>query len=163
MASANLVDGTVFAAVAVNAAGSPMVGDTPHFWAAPFEENNEFGGLGYPHPWPQDAKEGRTKSGQRVAGANTTLGLVITDIALTSAQAKRIAISAHDGFARALYPVHTPADGDLIFVASTGAIEVDDEALLDLGVQAGNTTARAIARGVYESMRANIKQGTKQQ
>lgn len=163
MASANMANGTVFAAVAVNAAGSPMVGDTPHFWAAPFEENNEFGGLGYPHPWPQDAKEGRTKSGQRVAGANTTLGIVITDIALTAAQAKRIAISAHDGFARALYPVHTPADGDLIFVASTGAIEVDDDALMDLGVLAGNTTARAIARGVYESMRAKIEQRSNQQ
>lgn len=144
--------GTLFAAAAVNAAGSPMVGDTKHFWAAPFEENDEFGGRGLPHPWPQDAKQGRTKSGQRVAGANTTLALVVTDVALTAAQAKRIAIAAHDGFARALYPVHTPADGDLVFVASTGQIRVDDEALLDLGVVAGNATARAIARGAYEAM-----------
>ena len=144
--------GTICAAVAVNAVGSPLVGDTEHFWAAPFEENDEFGGLGYPVPWPADAKQGRTKSGQRVAGANTTLGIVITDVRLDSGQAKRIAIAAHDGFARALYPVHTPADGDLIFVASTGALSIDAEALLDLGVLAGNVTARAIARGVYEAM-----------
>lgn len=155
MASTTLsTDGTIFTAAVVNAVGSPMVGDTEHFWAAPFEENNEFGGRGLPHPWPTDAKEGRTKSGQRVAGANTTLAMVITDVALTAAQAKRIAIAAHDGFSRALYPVHTPADGDLIFVASTGAVETDEEALLDLGVLAGNTTARAIARGVYESTQA---------
>ncbi len=144
--------GQLFAAAAVNAAGSALVGDTHHFWAAPFEEDNEFGGYGYPHPWPEDAKQGRTKSGQRVAGANTTLGIIVTDVKLNAAQAKRIAIAAHDGFARALYPVHTPADGDLIFVASTGQIEVDDEALLDLGVLAGNTMCRAIARGVFEAL-----------
>jgi L-aminopeptidase/D-esterase-like protein len=153
MASTKLkTGGTILAAAAVNAVGSPLVGDTGHFWAAPFEENEEFGGNGFPHPWPADAKEGRTKSGQRVAGANTTLAIVVTDVALSPAQAKRIAISAHDGFARALYPVHTPADGDLVFVASTGAVEIDDEALLDLGVLAGNVTARAIARGVYEAI-----------
>jgi len=144
--------GTVVAAAAVNALGSPLVGDTQHFWAAPFEENDEFGGKGYPHPWPDDAKQGRTKSGQRVAGMNTTLAVVVTDIALTAAQAKRVAIATHDGFARALYPVHTPGDGDLVFVASTGTLAADEEALLDLGVVAGNTTARAIARGAYEAM-----------
>jgi len=152
MASAELESGgCVLACAAVNAAGSPMVGDSHHFWAAPFEEQNEFGGRGYPHPWPTDARVARTKSGQRVAGANTTLGIVITDINLTAAQAKRIAISAHDGFSRALYPVHTPADGDLIFVASTKKIDISDEHRLDLGVLAGNAMARAIARGVYEA------------
>ncbi len=155
MASTKLATGgTILAAAAVNAVGSPLVGDTEHFWAAPFEEGDEFGGRGYPHPWPADAKEGRTKSGQRVAGANTTLGLIVTDITLTAAQAKRIAVSAHDGFARALYPVHTPADGDLTFVASTGNRAVDEEALLDIGVLAGNAMARAIAKGTYEAMRS---------
>jgi len=153
MADAKLLGGgSVCAAAAVNAVGSPLIGDTAHFWAAPFEENNEFGGKGFPHPFPADAKQGRTKSGQRVAGANTTLAVVVTDVALDAAQAKRIAIAAHDGFARALYPVHTPADGDLVFVASTGRVSADDEALLDLGVLAGNVTARAIARGVFEAM-----------
>ena len=144
--------GVLFAAAAVNAAGSPHIGDTHHFWAAPFEQQAEFGGYGYPHPWPDDARVGRTKSGQRVAGANTTLGIVVTNVSLTAGQAKRVAISSHDGFARALYPVHTPADGDLVFVASTGEVELNQEALLDLGVLAGNTMARAIARGVYEAI-----------
>jgi L-aminopeptidase/D-esterase-like protein len=83
---------------------------------------------------------------------NTTLAVVVTDIELNAAQAKRIAIAAHDGFARALYPVHTPGDGDLVFVASTGKVSVDEETLLDLGVLAGNVVSRSIARGVYEAM-----------
>ena len=155
MASTTLANGgTILAMAAVNAAGSPLVGDTRHFWAAPFEEADEFGGLGYPHPFPEDAKIPRTKSGQRVAGENTTLAIVITDIKLDAAQAKRLAIASHDGFARALYPVHTPADGDLIFASSTHQIVADDEALMDLGIHAANVTARAIARGVYEALQA---------
>jgi len=156
IASSTLTNGgTIMAMAAVNAAGSPLIGDTQHFWAAPFEEQAEFGGLGMPHPWPDDAKVGRMKSGQRVAGANTTLAIVVTDIALDAGAAKRIAIASHDGFARALYPVHTPADGDLIFAASTNQIEVGSEAMLDLGVLAANVTARAIARGVYEAMQSS--------
>lgn len=153
VASAQLASGgTVMAMAAVNAVGAPTIGDTQHFWAAPFEENDEFGGLGYPHPWPADAKNPRTKAGQRIAGENTTLAIVVTDVALDAAQAKRISIASHDGFARALYPVHTPADGDLIFVSSTGQYNVDEESLMDLGIAAANVTARAIARGVYEAM-----------
>ena len=149
---ANGESGQVLACAAVNAVGSPMIGDTNHFWAAPFEVEAEFGGRGLPSPWPEDAKEGRTKSGQRVAGANTTLGVVVTDLNLTAAQAQRLATASHDGFTRALYPVHTPADGDLIFAASTAQKEVTDEGLFELGVVAGNAMARAIARGVYEAM-----------
>ncbi len=156
MASATLANGgTVMALAAVNAAGSPTIGDTSHYWAAPFEQGNEFGGRGLPHPWPEDTHTPRTKTGQRGAGENTTLVIVVTDIALDSAQAKRIAIASHDGFARALYPVHTPADGDLVFASSTGKISADDETLMDLGIWAGNVTARAIARGVHEAVLQN--------
>ncbi len=155
LAAATVAGRTVLAGAAVNAIGSPLVGDTKHFWAAPFEQDEEFGGRGTPHPWPEDATIPRTKGGQRVAGTNTTLGFVVTDMPLNAAQAKRIAVTAHDGFARALYPVHTSADGDLIFVASTtGPAEepCDTETLLDLGIVAGNTICRAIARGVYEAL-----------
>ena len=50
---------------------------------------------------------------------NTTIALVATDAMLTKAQAKRLAIMAHDGLARAIYPVHTPLDGDIVFAAAT--------------------------------------------
>ena len=152
---------TILAFAAVNAAGSPLVGDTRHFWAAPFEQDNEFGGYGYPHPFPGDAHVPRTKSGQRVAGANTTLAIIVTDAVLDSAGAKRLAIAGHDGFTRALYPVHTPADGDLVFAASTQQVTLDSEAFMDLGVEAANVVSRAIARGVYEAI-TNQPEGLEQ-
>lgn len=151
-AHAKVGEATVMAVSAVNALGSPLIADTDYFWAAPFEKDAEFGGRGFPNPWPEDADIARTKAGQRLAGSNTTLAIVVTDAALSPAQAKRIAIASHDGFARALYPVHTPGDGDLIFVASTGKILCTDDHLMDLGIQAANVVSRAIARGIYEAM-----------
>ena len=150
----------VLAFAAVNAVGAPTIGDTHHFWAAPFEKNEEFGGRGFPQPWPEDADMPRTKPGQRVAGTNTTLAIVATDADLTAAQAKRLAMAAHDGFARALYPVHTPADGDLVFAASTGVHSVNDEDLMNLGIHAANVVTRAIASGVYEAMQSDRKNET---
>ncbi|MDH3644161.1 MAG: P1 family peptidase [Gammaproteobacteria bacterium] len=143
----------VTAAMAVNAAGSPYVGDTRHFWAAPFEQNAEFGGRGLPDPWPVDATAVRTKAGHSAAGMNTTIGVVITDAALSKVEAKQIAVMAHDGFARALYPVHSPGDGDLLFVLSTGEKDLsrDDLSMLSLGTSAANTVTRAIARGIFAS------------
>ncbi|MEM9622166.1 MAG: P1 family peptidase [Pseudomonadota bacterium] len=154
MAASAFANGQILSCAAVNAVGSPMIGDTRHFWAAPFEENDEFGGYGLPEPWPADARLPRTKSSPSELGVNTTLGLVVTDIALTAAEAKQVAVSAHDGFARALYPVHTAADGDLIFVVSTGRVTQEPARFGELGTLAANTMSRAIARGVYEASRS---------
>ncbi|MEZ5549761.1 MAG: P1 family peptidase [Pseudomonadales bacterium] len=142
---------TVVSIMAVNAAGSPMVGATDHFWAAAFEQNGEFGNRGYPTPWPDSATVVRTKAGHSTAGMNTTIGVVITDAVISKVEAKQIAVMAHDGFARALYPVHSPGDGDLLFVLSTAAVSLHREALslLTLGTVAANTVCRAIAQGVY--------------
>ena len=147
---------TVMAVMAVNAAGSPLVGDTRHFWAAPFEQDAEFGGRGLPHPLPADAARPRLKGGHSTAGMNTTIGVVITDAQITKLEARKIAIMAHDGFVRALYPVHSPGDGDLLFVMSTAdkPLERSELSLLTLGTTAANTVARAIAQGIYEAMNA---------
>ncbi|MEM7097301.1 MAG: P1 family peptidase [Pseudomonadota bacterium] len=149
MASSRFDRGHIVSCAAVNAIGAATIADTDHFWAAPWERDGEFGGLGYPEPWPADAHVPRLKSGQRVAGTNTTLGVIVTDLELSVDQAKRIAISAHDGFARALYPVHTPGDGDIIFVASTQQTPMPEDGLIDLTIEATNTMTRAIARGVF--------------
>ncbi|WP_429128369.1 P1 family peptidase [Ensifer sp. 4252] len=145
---------TVGALVAVNALGSATVGGTRHFWAAPFEKQDEFGGLGLPHPMPADASDIRTKLRPNLSAAvNTTIAVIATDAVLTKAEAKRLAIAAHDGFSRALWPAHTPLDGDLIFALATGAsgrtLELED--FLDLGAAAAATMARAIARGVHDA------------
>jgi L-aminopeptidase/D-esterase-like protein len=139
---------TVGALVAVNAAGSAVVGDGPWFWAAPFEQAGEFGGRGFPSAFSDAALRPATKGSPQ---ASTTLGVVATDAALTKAEAKRLAVMAQTGLARALYPVHTPLDGDVVFAAATGRRPLPDRVLglAALGSAAANCLARAVARGVY--------------
>jgi L-aminopeptidase/D-esterase-like protein len=153
-ASATTSSGVKVAALAVvNAAGSVVIGDGPWFWAAPFEVGSEFGGRGQPPSFTADMHELKLKGGARATPVeNTTLAVVVTDAKLTKAQAKRLAIIAHTGFARAINPVHAPLDGDVLFAAATGEKPVEGPiAITELGMQAANVVARAIARGVYEA------------
>jgi L-aminopeptidase/D-esterase-like protein len=140
---------TVLALAAVNALGSPLIGEGPWFWAAPFEIGAEFGGLGLPATFDAAATSLRVKGhGQ----PSTTIGLVATDAALTKAQAHRLAIMAHDGLARAVLPAHAPLDGDTIFSAATGARPLaSPRDLTELGHAATSVFARAVARGVFEA------------
>jgi L-aminopeptidase/D-esterase-like protein len=138
---------TVAAIVAVNALGSPLIGDGPWFWAAPYEQDNEFGGRGQPTTFDTAP---RLKGSP---GTSTTIGLVVTDATLTKAQATRLAIMAHDGLARAVLPAHAPLDGDTMFAAATGARPLHHvvRELTELGHAATLAMARAIARGVFEA------------
>jgi D-aminopeptidase len=150
-ASGRTSDGLMVGAIAaVNAAGSVTVGDGPHFWASPFEQNKEFGGRGWPATFPPEVLALRSK-GQ--PAQSTTLTVVATDAKLSKAQAKRLAVMAQTGMARAIYPVHTPLDGDIVFAAATGQTPLPDPllSLTELGMMASNVLARAIARGVYEA------------
>lgn len=144
---------TVAALAAVNAMGAVTVGATRHFWASPFECNGEFANLGLPHPFPADARDLRIKFRDMVRGANTTIAVIATDAILTKAEAKRLAIAAHDGFARAIWPAHTPFDGDLVFALATGASgkRLAIDAFLNLCAGGSATMARAIARGVHDA------------
>ncbi len=150
-ASAMTPDGiTVGALVVVNAVGTAVIGDGPHFWAAPFEQGKEFGGRGWPSSISPSDLAIRAKGG---AQENTTIGLIATDATLNKAQCNRLAVMAQDGLARAIYPVHTPLDGDTIFSAATGIKPLADPfyGLAALGMLAANVMARAVARGVYEA------------
>jgi len=151
-ASALTPDGIKVAAIAVvNAVGSVTVGDGPWFWAAPYEIGGEYGGRGLPSSFTPDMLALRLKGGPAAASAeNTTLALVVTDADLTKAQAKRLAMIAQTGMARAIYPVHAPLDGDVVFAVATGEKPVDPlVGLTGLGMVAANVVARAIARGVH--------------
>jgi D-aminopeptidase len=148
-ASAETSDGHIVGALAaVNAAGSVVIGRGPWFWAGPFERNGEFGGRGWPSALPAEALEPVTKGGAR---QSTTLVVVATNAILTKAQAKRLAVMAQSGLSRAVYPVHTPLDGDVVFAASTGGRPLADAllGLTTLGAVAANVVACAIARGVF--------------
>ncbi len=156
-ASAVLGNGiTIGALVAVNPLGSATVGRSRHFWAAPFEIGDEFGGLGLPCPMPEDAREIRLKFSESPQGAATTIAVIATDAVLAKASAKRLAIAAHDGFTRAIWPSHTPFDGDLVFALATGrsGITITPQQAIELGAVAGATMARAIARGVHAATAA---------
>jgi L-aminopeptidase/D-esterase-like protein len=139
---------TVGALAAVNAAGSAVVGGGPWLWAAPFEEGAEFGGRGFPSPLPAGALAPVTKGSPQ---ASTTLAVVATDATLTKAEARRLAVMAQVGLARALYPIHTPLDGDVVFAVATGRKPPPAPllGLTALGTIAANCLARAVARGVH--------------
>jgi L-aminopeptidase/D-esterase-like protein len=151
--SASVVSGdgmTVGALVAVNCWGSVTAPAGRSFWAAPYEIDGEFGGLGAaglkaaPDDW------GRSKA--PAGGRNTTIACVATDVALTPAQARRFAVMAQDGLARAIRPVHAPFDGDVVFALSTGrqpCPEPADYTIARLGALAADSLARAVARAAY--------------
>ncbi|KQP41567.1 peptidase T4 [Methylobacterium sp. Leaf104] len=141
----------VGALVAVNAFGRVTVGAGPHFWAGPYEIGGEFGGLGFPAAMPADAFDWPPRKAP--AGASTTLAVVATDAALTKAQARRLAVMAQDGLARAIHPVHTPLDGDVVFAVSTGRVALADPVtdLARIGDAAARTLARAVAIGVHRA------------
>ncbi len=154
-ASAVTEDGyQVGAIVAVNSFGSPVMPGTSALWAWPFEQDGEMGWQLPPRggtvgmDFPDDLKR------PPQAGANTTIAVVATNAVLTPAQTKRVAIMAQDGMARALRPVHTPVDGDVVFAMATGQKLLSEPALIQvalLGSMAADCLARAIGRAVFEA------------
>jgi L-aminopeptidase/D-esterase-like protein len=134
----------------VNAVGSVVIGNGPHFWAAPIEIGAEFGGLGQPSHVHSQALELTIK---RRTPPSTTIALVATDARLSKAQAKRIAIMADDGLARAIRPAHAPMDGDTVIAVATLQQPLRDVLadVTEIGLAAADCLARAIARGVYHA------------
>jgi len=152
-ASVVTLDGmTVGALACVNSYGAVVAPGSRSFWAAPYEMGDEFGGLGGCDlkAAPDDWGQAKVNPGDRM---NTTIACVATDVALTPAQAKRLAIMAQDGLTRAIRPIHAPFDGDVVFALSTGRqpLRGGDFTVTRLGALAADVLARAVARGVYEA------------
>lgn len=151
-ASAMLEDGAqVGALVAVNSAGSAVIPGSRTLWAWAAEEDGEFGAMGPPGAMPDWTLED-TKMPLE-PGANTTIGVVATNAALTPAQAQRVALMAHDGIARAVRPAHSPFDGDTLFALATGQAEaaIGPTDVARIGAAAAACVERAIGRAVYEA------------
>jgi L-aminopeptidase/D-esterase-like protein len=140
----------VGALVIVNAITSAVVGEGPHFWAGALEEGEEFGGHGVPARISPGMRRLAWKRGRT---PSTTIALVATDAVLTKAQAKRLAVAAHGGHAKALRFAHALYDGDTVFAAATGRRAMEDEAVdfTEIAALAGDCLARSIARGIYEA------------
>jgi len=142
-ASITLENGlTVAAAVAVNSVGDIVDPATGQIVA---------GGLAADGSGFLDAR--RVLRGDRgspdgpPAGTNTTIGVVATNATLTKAEATKVAQMAQDGVARAVYPAHTPRDGDTIFSLATGDIEGQADVTL-VGALAAEVVTEAILRAV---------------
>lgn len=124
IAGAEVQAATVAAVMVVNSVGG-IWGDKKQVWVAPFTA------------WD--------RASNLVPGANTTIGVVVTDAKLTKEQANRLATVAHDGIARSIRPSHTMYDGDTIFVLATGAVRAPYDAIEAAAV---DEVARAIVVGV---------------
>lgn len=144
----------VGALAAVNSLGSTLDPATGTFWESRLAIAEEFAGrlrkpVVLPEPPPGEA------------GRNTTLAVVATDADLTKTQAKKIAMMAHDGMARAIRPAHTMFDGDIVFCLSTGRRPLPETAgffaaplapaLNELGHAAADCLARAIIHAILDA------------
>jgi L-aminopeptidase/D-esterase-like protein len=144
-ASATVGEFTVGALVVANAVGEAVDARTGVPFAADFELDGEFG------PWPHRAAELPDIPRRRL---NTTIGVVAVDARLSKAEARRIAVSAHDGLARSVRPAHSLFDGDTVFALATGSKELGQPrpAELDrLCTAAADTFARAMVHGLLSA------------
>jgi L-aminopeptidase/D-esterase-like protein len=129
VASARLGQAVVAAIMVANSVGG-IWDDEGHAWIAPLAQ------------WD--------RASSLIPGANTTIGVVVTDAKLMKDQANRIATVAHDGVARAVRPAHTMYDGDTMFCLATGRATAPYDAV---EVVAAEVVARAIAAGVRAAQR----------
>ena len=83
---------------------------------------------------------------QGLAGQNTTIGVVATDVRLTKTECNRLATVAHDGYALAIRPTHTVSDGDTLFAVSLG-----EKACGAMELQAG--AVEAVWRAILDAVR----------
>ena len=144
-ASIKLDDGLVVAAmVAVNAVGDIIDPATGQVVAGALAED----GKSFLDARKLIRSGGRRRGPRR--GENTTIGIVATNATLTQVQAKKMAMMAHDGFARAISPSHLPSDGDAIFSLATGTFEGEANLYL-VGALAAEAMADAIVRAATEA------------
>jgi L-aminopeptidase/D-esterase-like protein len=145
---------TVAALAAVNSLGSTIDPISGTFWETRLEIAAEFSGrIRGPVTVPV------LPTG--AAGKNTTLAVVATDAVLSKSHAKRVAMMAHDGMARAIRPAHTLFDGDIVFCLATGRRPLEArpgffaapvaQAIIDIGQAAADCLARAIIRGIVDA------------
>ena len=92
-----------------------------------------------------DASEALVETMQAVNlfRTNTTIGAIITNAGLNKTALTKVAGMAHDGFARAIRPVHTMFDGDTVYAMSNGKVPAD---INTVGIMAAKAMAAAIAR-----------------
>lgn len=135
-------DVQVAAIVAVNACGNVVDYETNEQLAGVYDEAS--GSI----LKAQDILYAHLGKTSALPSGNTTIGCIVTNAVLNKAQCTKIAGIAHNGYARAIQPVHTMSDGDTIFVLSTGEVEAMPDAI---GALATEMMAKAIKRAVVKA------------
>jgi len=77
--------------------------------------------------------------------ANSTIGVIATNAALSKVHCLLVAQGGHDGFARCLVPVHTQVDGDALIAAATGQVEAPVDIVRMLAMAAVERAVRSLA------------------
>lgn len=95
-------------------------------------------------------KKGVNKGGFNID--NTTIGAVVTNAKLSKAECKKISQMAHNGFAKSIFPIHTPHDGDTIFTLSTGEVETD---ITLLGSIASEVVEKSVISAIKNASKTN--------
>jgi L-aminopeptidase/D-esterase-like protein len=154
-ASALLPSGhTLGAIVAVNAVGDIYDPDTGRIVAGARAPDG--------HRWLAQSSPAATPYDEQRPGTNTTLAVIATDATWGKAELGKLAQMAHDGLARAIRPVHTPMDGDVVFALSTARVTPDARTQqmtaesawpLQLALT-GEIAAQTLARAVVKAVRA---------
>ena len=127
----------VAAVVAVNALGDVIDYDTKKILAGLLTED------GSAFADTVQVMYGEIERSRSLWGGNTTIGCIITNAKLDKCQCNKLASISHNGFAQAIRPVHSTADGDTIFVMASGEVEVGADAV---GALMTECMARAINR-----------------
>lgn len=92
----------------------------------------------------------RSDAHRAEAGNNSTIGVVATNAQLTKAQATYLAQLTDDGYARAIWPIHTLVDGDTVFALATGS-KAGDVDMIRLGALAADVMAAAVVRAATQA------------
>jgi L-aminopeptidase/D-esterase-like protein len=138
-ASVELDEGLVVGALAaVNAFGDVRDPKTGRILAGPRQDDGTLG----------DTVELLPEAASRMRwGENTTLGVIATNAGLSKIQATKVADMAHDGLARVIHPVHTTVDGDVVFAASVGEVDVATDVV-------GSWGARVMQEAILRAVQA---------
>ncbi|HET9632797.1 MAG TPA: P1 family peptidase [Terrabacter sp.] len=145
---------TVAALVALNAVGSAVDPTTGLPYAVGLGLGDELTHVGRPGAAELDAAKARAEAepgGAGRPGLATTIGVIATDATLTKAQCQKMSGIGHDGYARALKPVHTLFDGDTLFTLATGDRPAPDPVEQTLLMEAG---ADCVARAIVHALLA---------
>lgn len=160
---------TVGALAVVNAYGSVADPRTGALYAASWFPSDELDAAA-PPSCPLAQRLGGRSSGPTTGAAgmqralNTTLAVIATDAQIDRAEAWKLAGAAHDGLARAIRPVHTIFDGDIVFALATGAVRGPDQPdrpawLGELHAAAADVLTRAVAGAVLSARCTEMAHG----